>query len=192
MGQSTSAPLQETEADENASTTMSTPPTDDADIKDIVMIEKPNAPVSSPEPASACGGDIGAMPAGTRLARSESVPVDGTPIATQGELDAALASISQPANVTNLTLLFSHESPIADATLLNKHGLIRDDVADPYDDYAKNAFSLGALSAFTSLSVLSVDMDDGCCHPVFLTVPRAAWSRLSCVEGDWATFRITD
>ncbi|AVK75687.1 hypothetical protein pneo_cds_80 [Pandoravirus neocaledonia] len=195
MGQSTSTPLQETDATHGITVTTAVAastnpqPMDDADTKDIVMIEKPAARDSSLE-ADNIG--VSTPPTGVRSARSESVPAGDAPITTQSELDAALASIGDPASVTNLTLVFSHKRPIADVTLLNEYGLISDDVSDPYDDHAKNAFSLNALSAFTSLTVLSVTTDDGCCHPLFLAVPRSAWARLSSLEGNWATFRIVD
>nr|UDO48130.1 hypothetical protein [Pandoravirus massiliensis] len=187
MGQSTSTPLPETTMDDTVD-----------DVKDIVMIEKqsPSELPTTTSPATesvSAPTDAAAPPVADGGVRSESVPADGSPIITQGALDAALAAIHDPASVTKVTVFFSHKVPIADAALLDEHGFIKDEkLDDAYDDHAKNAFHLNALSAFARLSELHIEMDDGCCHPVFLTVPRAAWSRLALVSGDWATFRVLD
>nr|UMO79319.1 hypothetical protein [Pandoravirus aubagnensis] len=190
MGQSTSTPLPDGSADDAIAI-------DNADIKDMVMIEKPTILESVPTAAateSAPGSvEIGTTPTVNVPERSESAPADGTPITTQSALDAALTAIQDPASVTKLEILFSHKNPIADATLLDRYGLIKDEhIETAYDDHAKNAFDLSALSAFTRLSILCVTMGDGCCHPAFVVVPRAVWSRLSLVTGDWATFRVID
>lgn len=122
------------------------------------------------------------------------VPGGGLPaVASQADLDAALASIADPTAVTVLRIGVSHTRPITNASLLDKHNMIPDGMAAAvYADHTANAYSLAGLSAFTALKALDIVTDDGCPHPIFVSVPRAVWSGLDAVDGDWTKFVIVD
>ncbi|AGO83569.1 hypothetical protein psal_cds_120 [Pandoravirus salinus] len=118
---------------------------------------------------------------------------DRLPVASQADLDAALASIAEPTAVTALMIGFSHKRPIANASLLDKYDMIPDGTAAAvYADHAANAYRLAGLSAFTALKRIDITTDDGCPHPIFVSIPRAVWSALDAVDGDWTKFVIVD
>lgn len=114
-------------------------------------------------------------------------------VASQADLDAALASIADPTAVTALRIGFSHTRPIANASLLDKYDMIPDSATSAvYADHAANAYRLAGLSAFTALKAIEIVTDDGCPHPIFVSMPRAVWSALDAVDGDWTKFAIVD
>ncbi|BCU03344.1 hypothetical protein [Pandoravirus japonicus] len=118
---------------------------------------------------------------------------ENTTMASQADLDAALASVPDPAGVTSLSIEFSHKRPIANASLLDKHDMIPDEISEQvYGDHATNAYRLTALSAFTALRSIDIHTDDGCPHPIFVSIPRSVWSMLDVVTGNWATFVVLD
>lgn len=118
---------------------------------------------------------------------------ENTTMASQADLDAALASVPEPAGVTSLSIEFSHKRPIANASLLDKHDMIPDEISEQvYGDHATNAYRLTALSAFTTLRSIDIHTDDGCPHPIFVSIPRSVWSMLGVVTGNWATFVVLD
>ncbi|AGO82090.2 hypothetical protein pdul_cds_166 [Pandoravirus dulcis] len=118
---------------------------------------------------------------------------ESTTMASQADLDAALASVPDPAAVTSLSIGFSHKRPIANASLLDKHDMIPDEIAEAvYEDHVTNAYRLAALSTFTALRSINIHTDDGCPHPIFVSIPRSVWSALEVVTGDWTTFAVLD
>nr|UMO79069.1 hypothetical protein [Pandoravirus belohorizontensis] len=120
------------------------------------------------------------------------VPAEGA-VTSQADLDAALATIADPAAVTALRINFSHTRPIANASLLDQYDMIPDGTAGTvYADHATNAYRLTGLSAFAALRTIEIATDDGCPHPVFVSIPRAVWSALDTVGGDWTKFVVLD